>query len=277
MHTAGPPGAQTRIRVPRAWHGALLVLFAVAAGPALAADPIAMDRAAALRASEAAVGRIPGDRTLVDQHGRSFQLSELRGRPVVVSFVFTNCTYVCSGLTLHLREVVKIARDALGTDSFAVLTVGFDSERDTPARLAEFASQRGISDPRWRFASGDAATIRRLTDEIGFSWSSTAAGFDHVTQVTLLDADGRVAAHVYGQDFAPPALVEPLKSLVLRRSVEQSPVRGLIDNVRLFCTVYDPAAGRYRFDFSMIAGSLPVLLVLAMVAAAIFVASRKPR
>jgi protein SCO1/2 len=277
MHLARPAAAASGSGMARVLIGAALAGLALAVTAPLAADPIALDRDASLRASQGAVGRLLTDRELIDQHGRPLHLADLRGRPVVVSFVFTNCTYVCSGLTLHLREVVKIARDVLGTDSFSVLTIGFDSARDTPARLSEFASQRRISDPRWRFASGDAATIRRLTDEIGFSWSETAAGFDHVTQVTLLDADGRVSAQVYGQDFAPPALVEPLKDLVLRRSLEQSPVRGLIDNVRLFCTVYDPAAGRYRFDFSMIAASLPVLLVLGMLAAAIFVASRKPR
>lgn len=249
------------------------------AAPAVRAlpDDAALDRDATIQASQAAIGRILGDREFTDQHGRPLRLSALRGRPVVVSFVFTNCYYLCSGLTLHLRRTVEIARDALGADSFEVLTVGFDAAHDTPARMRDFARERGIADARWHFASGDAATIRRLTDEIGFSWVATPAGFDHVAQVTLIDADGRVAQQVHGQDFAPPDLVEPLKGLLLRGNVDRSAFRGVLDSVRLFCTVYDPAAGRYRFDVSLILGFLPVLLVLAMVATAILVASRRSR
>jgi protein SCO1/2 len=196
---------------------------------------------------------------------------------MVLNFVFTNCYYVCAGLTLHLREVVRVARDALGDERFSVLSIGFDAAHDNPASMREFARARGIDDPDWRFASADAATIRRLTDAAGFSWAPSSAGFDHVTQVTLVDANGRILQQVYGPDFAPPALVEPLKSLVLDQSFDRSMARGLIDSVKLFCSAYDPASGRYRFDFGMFAGSAPALLVFGMAALAILFLSRKTR
>ena len=222
--------------------------------------------AVAIRTSQAAVGRRTSDLALVDQLGRPLRLGDLRGRPVVVSFVFTNCYVVCSGLTLHLRDVVRIARETLGDASFQVLTVGFDAANDTPARMQAYARDRGITDPDWRFVSGDAITLRRLTDELGFTWAPSPRGFDHVTQVTLLDGDGMVAEQVYGEAFQPPALVEPLKRLVLKQRVERSSVLGLIDRVRLYCTVYDPAARRYRFDYTMLAAGLPPLFALAAVA-----------
>jgi protein SCO1/2 len=156
-----------------------------------------------------------------------------------------------------------------------VLTIGFDSARDTPEQMRAFARERGIDDPRWHFASGDAATIRRLTDEIGFAWAESPAGFDHITQLTLLDADGRVARQVYGPEFAPPDLVEPLKQLALEQSADRFPVRGLIDRARLFCTVYDPVSGRYMFDYGLLLGSLPVAVVLVTVFLAIGFATRR--
>lgn len=222
--------------------------------------------AAAIRTSQAAIGTRTSDLTLTDSWGRPLPIGELLGRPLVVSFIFTNCYVVCSGLTLHLRDVVHIARETLGPDSFGVLTVGFDSEHDTPERLRAYARDRGIAEANWRFAGGDSVTVRRLTDELGFTWAPSPRGFDHVTQVTLLDAEGVVAAQVYGDAFQPPELVEPLKRLVLRQKVERSPVQGLIDRVRLYCTVYDPASRRYRFDYSMLAAGLPPLFALAAVA-----------
>ena len=40
-------------------------------------------------------------------------------------------------------------------------------------------------------------------------------GFDHLAQTTVIDAHGRIYRQVYGDAFAVPALVEPLKDLAL--------------------------------------------------------------
>jgi protein SCO1 len=231
--------------------------------------------AAALRASQAAVGRGTGDHPFIDQRGKPLRLADLRGRPVVLSLVFTNCVSVCSGQTLHLREVMRIAREALGARTFAVLTVGFDSAHDSPERMLAYGLDRGIDDPDWHFASADAATVRRLTDEVGFTWLPSSRGFDHITQVTVLDANGVVAQQVYGEAFSPPELIEPLKELLVGRRVERASLQGLIERVRLYCSVYDPAAGRYRIDYSMFAAAIPALMVLGMVAVAIILAGRR--
>jgi len=266
--------ASAALRV-RLFHGAVLpLLFIVSAGHATQPTGNEVD-SAALRASQAAVGRTAGDHLLIDQHGKPLRLGDLRGRPLVLSLVFTNCYSVCSGQTLHLREVVRIARQALGARSFAVLTVGFDSARDSPDRMLAYGLDRGIDDPDWHFASADAATVRRLSDEVGFTWLPSSRGFDHITQVTILDANGTVAQQVYGQAFSPPDLIEPLKDLLLGRPVERTSLTGLIERVRLYCSVYDPVAGRYRTDYSMFAAAIPALLVFGMVAVAIILAGRR--
>jgi len=233
--------------------------------------------AAALRTSQGAIGRTIGDHAFIDQHGRPLRLGDLRGRPLALSLVYTSCYDVCSSLTLYLRNAVRTARQTLGPQSFSVLTVGFDTANDTPDRMRVFASDRGLDDPEWRVVSADAATIRRLADEVGFTWVASPRGFDHVAQVTILDADGRVVRQVYGQDFAPPALVEPLEALVLGRSLGRVSVRGLVERVKLYCSVYDPVSGEYRFDYTMLADALPALMLLGMAAFAIVVTGRGKR
>lgn len=255
--------------------GSLLALLAATGAPAAGTD--GGDRAAAMRVSQAAIGRVVGDYDLTNQDGGRVRIADLRGRPLVLSFVYTTCYSVCPGLTLHLRDVVRIAREALGNDSFSVLTVGFDSANDTPDRMRTYARERGIDDARWYFASSDATTLRRLTDEAGFTWTATPGGFDHVAQVTIVDAAGTIATQVYGVDFPPPALVEPLKELVWGRGIERPAFRGLVDTVRLLCTVYDPVSGRYRFDYRMLVSALPVFLMLGIVGAAILFAGRTRR
>lgn len=260
------------VRVLRAVVLPLLLVASVGHATQPAANEV---NAAALRASQAAIGRETGDHQFIDQHRKPLRLADLRGRPLVLSLVFTNCLSVCSGQTLHLREVTRIARAALGARSFAVLTVGFDSAHDSPERMLAYGLDRGIDDPDWHFASADAATVRRLTDEVGFTWLPSSRGFDHITQVTILDASGTVVQQVYGQAFSPPDLIEPLKDLLLGRPVERTSLQGLIERVRLYCSVYDPVAGRYRVDYSMFAAAIPALLVFGMVAVALILNGRR--
>lgn len=236
-----------------------------------------LDDAAALRLSQAAIGQTLGGYVFTDANGGAFTLEQLRGRPVLLSLVYTSCYYVCSGLTLRLRDAVKVARGALGPDSFSVVTVGFDTPNDTAGRMASFARERGIDIPGWRFAATDAATIARLVRDVGFTYFPSPKGFDHITQTTLLDQGGRIVLQVYGADFAAPLLVEPLKKLVWGGAIDRKTVAGLIRTVRLFCTIYDPTSGRYRFDYSLIVEIVAGALALGIAAAGILAALRNVR
>ena len=61
---------------------------------------------------------------------------------------------------------------------------------------------------------------------------------------------------VYGDAFDAPRLVEPLKAVVWGRDPRKSALANWVDGVRLFCTTYDPAVGRYRFDYSIFIGGI---------------------
>jgi len=238
---------------------------------------LAPEERAALATSQAAISRQLADYQFIDQRGRPFRFSSLRGTPVVLSLVYTSCYYVCSGLTIHLRDVVKVARPALGPGSFTVLTVGFDTAYDTPERMYQYAQERGAEMPGWYFASADAATIERLARDVGFTYRRSPKGFDHITQTTIIDGTGHVVLQVYGQDFEPPSVVEPLKRLVRGREIERGTLEGFVRSVKLFCTIYDPASGRYRFDYSIIADAIAGILALGMVAIVIIVSWRNSR
>jgi len=227
---------------------ALLVL----APGALAADALEQQRAYAL--SQAAVGTILDDHALIDRSGRSVRLREFRGRPLLISLVYTRCADICSVTTRHLAAAVAAARDALGADSFQVITIGFDTDHDTPQAMAGFARRQGVGFDGWKFLISDRATMERLSAQLGFHYRPSPKGFDHVLQATLVDGDGRVQRQLYGELFQTPQLVEPLKQLVLGVRPEDGLITAIGKRVRLFCTTYDPASGRYYFDYSLFIG-----------------------
>lgn len=212
----------------------------------------AIDSKAALARSQAALGTLPGDQRFATADGRNVDLTSFRGRPTLVSFVYTSCPHICPTITTNLKRATDIAASMLGETAFNVATIGFDAANDSPSRMASYALARGIDAANWYFLSTDAASIARLTEDLGFTFEAAGGGFEHLTQVTLLDADGRVYRQIYGADMEIPALVEPLKRLVVGERFESVSVSGLLDGVRLICSVYDPASGRYRFDYSIV-------------------------
>lgn len=201
--------------------------------------------------SQSVLGKAVANHTFLDANGQSITLASLRGKPVVLSLVYTSCHHICPTLTSNLARVVRIARDALGDNSFTVLTVGFDTPVDTPDRMHVFAKERKLDINDWHFVSVSAETIKRLSNDVGFSYFRTPKGFDHIIQATILDAEGKVYRQVYGMAPEPPALVEPLKELLYGKQVAASPLKGMLNNIKLFCTVYDPTTGMYRFDYSI--------------------------
>ena len=209
------------------------------------------DEKEALAISQAAIGGTIGAHTLLTRDGTRVALQSLRGRPLVISMIFTSCFHTCPVLTQNLATVVSVARDALGADSFDVLTIGFDTANDTPEQMSRFAADSGITDDRWQFLSADPKTVHSLSKELGFIYFASPRGFDHLTQTTVIDATGRVYRQIYGQRLEPPALVEPLKELIFNSPREAGFIDQWVNKIQLFCTVYDKDAGRYVFDSSI--------------------------
>lgn len=225
----------------------------------------------ALRASQAALGRSiaggPDDLPLRDALNRPVRLADYRGKPLVVSFVYTGCFQACPIATQRLKQGVQAARSALGDDSFQVVTIGFNQPFDDPAAMGAFARQNRIEDPRWSFLSVATTDVPRLTQAFGFSFEATPKGFDHVTQLTVVDAGGTIAAQVYGENFELPMLVGPLKDLLSGQAARAVSVESVWRKVKLYCTVYDPASGGYRLNYSLFFEIFCGVTVLAALAA----------
>ena len=232
------------------------LLVTLMAGVALRAgaqeqSPGKPDLDRALRVSQAAIGRPLGDYLLQDRLHRPLRITDYRGKPLVISLVYTGCFEVCPTATQFLARAVRQARAALGESSFNVLTIGFNQPFDSPDAMAAFARQNGIRESGWEFAGADERIVQALAADLGFTYYRTPKGFDHLTQVSVVDAEGSVSAQVYGDSFELPMLVGPLKDLLSGQAVRRGGFEGLWNKVKLFCTVYDPVSGGYRVNYSL--------------------------
>lgn len=252
--------------------GCLSAGAARADGTATGQDARALlfDGRTAFEYSQRAIGRAVDDHRFVDRSHRARRLADYRGKPLLLTLIYTGCSSTCPIVIQDLYRAVERAQAALGPDAFAVATVGFDTRNDTPERLASYARSQGVDLPNWDFLSGDPETIERLAAETGFIFAPSPAGFDHLAQVTILDAGGRIYRQVYGGDISPQTIVEPLKDVVFGRRADASPLAALASRIRLVCTVFDPNQGRYRFSYAIFIGlaigvtsSIGVAVVLA--------------
>lgn len=212
------------------------------------------DRDEAFKYSQAAIGKEVANYRFTDSSGNPVELQQFTDQPVLISLIYTSCYHICPTTTQHLGRVVREARIAMPDKDFSVLTVGFDTLVDTPEAMYDFGQkQGGASDQNWHFLSADEKTVEALAKDLGFIYYPSPQGFNHLVQTSVLDAGGKIYRQVYGMKFDIPLLIEPLKDLLFNRPTT-SIADSVSDKIRFFCTVYDAASDRYRFDYSIFIG-----------------------
>ena len=153
------------------------------------------------------------DLTLLD--GRTatpLTLSSLRGKVVVLTFLYTNCPDACPLTAEHFRQ----AQRDLGADADRVelVAVTVDPERDTPAAVQEFSRAHGL-DRNWHYLIGQRAQIAPVLQAYGIGTiPDTASGLvGHSDAIYLIDAKGRARVLLHTEEL-PSVLVQDLRILL---------------------------------------------------------------
>ncbi len=151
--------------------------------------------AALIVAIAAARGEHAGARgaELVDQLGRHFTLDDLRGRPLIVTFISAHCDGVCPLIESQVAAAAERQRREHGSLRF--LTISLDPERDTHADMVHIARTFDADPTYWLIADGAPADVRQVMQAFGVDVSRGRDGYAdaHTTFLTVLDSGGRVA------------------------------------------------------------------------------------
>lgn len=149
---------------------------------------------------------------LIDQDGRDFELSSLRGKPVLASMFYTSCDMVCPMIFETAQATLRALPPAERKDVH-MLMVSFDPARDTVAVLKDTAQKRG-ADAQWSLARTDDATTRKIAALLGIQYRKLSSGeFNHSSLLLLLDREGRIAAKTGKLGPADPAFVKRVHPL----------------------------------------------------------------
>jgi cytochrome oxidase Cu insertion factor (SCO1/SenC/PrrC family) len=148
---------------------------------------------------------------VIDQDGRKLEFYDdiLKGKIVVINFIFTNCQGACPLMTRHLTLV----RDLLGPDAggeIHFVSISIDPVRDTPAAMKEFAENHDADQDYWRFITGNPANLEAIVKRLGQYTDDVEA---HST--LMLAANVRTAHWIKIPPNVPPnGAVERLRMLI---------------------------------------------------------------
>jgi len=181
---------------------------------AVAAATSALAQDTTMRGKEAyrEIGENLPEFTLLDQMGRAVPASRLRGKQVVLNFIFSRCPIatMCPAATLRMMDLQKAAR-AAGVTNFELVSISLDPEYDTPGVLKEYADARGIDTTNFSFLTGPDAAVRHLLAQLGVIREFEGATIKHTLATVLINEQGKISYRVDGSTWLVDDFVRRLK------------------------------------------------------------------
>lgn len=190
--------------------------------------------------------QLPLDLTFRDEAGRSVKLGQYFGaKPILIALVYYDCPMLCNQVLNGLSGALRALAFDVGKE-FDIVTVSFDpregpeaASRKKQTYMLEY--KRPGAEAGWHFLTGDEASIRKLTDAIGFyfTYDEQTNQFAHASGVMLATPEGKLSHYFYGIEYAPKELRLGLVQ------ASQNKIGNPVDQLLLFCYHYDPATGKY--------------------------------
>jgi protein SCO1/2 len=153
------------------------------------------------------------DFALVDQAGAPLSLADLRGKALLLDFVYTRCPGPCPILTGRHVSVQKALPAELG-ERVQLVSITLDPEHDTPAALAAYAEARGADLANWSFLTGEPERVDAVLRSFGVGRARKPDGeIDHLVVTFLIDPQGRIVQRYMGLDHEAETLARDLRAL----------------------------------------------------------------
>jgi protein SCO1/2 len=164
----------------------LLLLLAGCGGSSSASKPTTAEMAPSVfKGAELQSPSAPPDFALRDQDGKLVRLSALRGRPVLVTFLYTHCPDVCPLIAEHLNAALR--NNAAAT----VVAISVDPKRDTRAAVRSYVRSHRLV-PRFRYLTGTRAQLTPVWKAYHvIVQPAKLETVDHSTYTLLVDAKGK--------------------------------------------------------------------------------------
>ncbi len=219
--------------------------------------------------------KIPLDISFRDESGAMVRLADLVTGPTIIMPVYYGCTNVCVYQQGRMASTLQVL-ERRPIEEYRVISISFD-ETETPELAAKSkrtyltAIRKPFPPDGWRFLTGDADSIRRFTDAIGYRFQRNGRDFVHPVASVVVSTDGTIIRYLYGVAVLP-------KDLALAIAEAKSGVAG--SSVRKFmeyCFTYDPVGQTYVFNLLRVSATVVILSAGSFLAYLIFGGKKRVR
>ena len=204
---------------------------------------------------------IPGDIVLRDEDGNLVDMATFLDKPTILNFVYYECPGICTPLLNEIADILGKSNLHPDNQSFQLLSVSFEP-KDTPAMAKEkrtnYLNQVGrpLPEDTWRFFTGDAENIKRMTEAVGFGYKSAGGEYIHPGGVIMVSPERKIVRYFYGIQFLPfdfqMGVYEASKGKV-------TPTTARLLN---FCFSFDPVGRTYVFNLARVVGSVMLISIV---------------
>ncbi|GAC1403899.1 MAG: hypothetical protein NVS4B12_19030 [Ktedonobacteraceae bacterium] len=149
--------------------------------------------------------------TLTDQNGKQVSLSQFKGRPVVLTFLYTHCPDQCPLTAERLHSsMISLGNDA---SKVGVIAVSTDPKGDTQQAAQKFTLQHNMQD-YWHYLVGTQETLAPVWTAYNVYAQGQQQSVDHTLAIYIIDKQGRERTFFGGNNFNPEQVTNDLKILL---------------------------------------------------------------
>src|SRR5262245_10941981 len=141
------------------------------------------------------------DFVLLNQDGNRFDSTTLRGKVVVLNFIFTTCTDVCPLFTANFAQLQRTLKNQQADNLFLV-SITTDPEVDSPKVLKSYAQRYGADFQNWAFLTGSEAQLKQVWKGFDVRVIKKGRGLvQHTSLTTLIDRQGNRRFDYFGEKW----------------------------------------------------------------------------
>lgn len=159
------------------------------------------------------------DFEMTTQDGKRMRLSDLKGKVVVLTFIYTRCPLpeFCPLMDRKFAQLAsKLGAVRSWGEQVRLLSVSFDPEHDTPEVLSRHAKRQGASPPLWTFAVARHAELQKVAPALGLMYGPEGNEVVHSLSTAIIDQEGRLFRLETGKKWEPAEFFRQIVALLPR-------------------------------------------------------------
>ncbi len=153
------------------------------------------------------------DFTLINQDGKDFRFASLRGKVVLVTFVYTTCPDLCPLLTAKFAQIQQKLKGEKKSGYF-LLSITTDPDTDKPSVLRAYGTRYGADLNSWAFVTGDKKKLSKVWNGFGLKVKKLSNGqVQHIGLTVLIDREGRRRVNYFGDKWQEKEVLKDMRAL----------------------------------------------------------------